>query len=127
MVFTFFTFAPLIILFTSDPVVKLFDHSVFGTLGGISFDIYVWQQPVFYTFWSILVMTGSDFDYKSVKGMIVGLILAVAFGIISYFLIERPLNKLVDKLSGRNLLATPRGEFVEAEHSKTEKSKRRYK
>lgn len=124
---TFFTFAPLIILFTSDPIVKLFDHSIFGTLGGISFDIYVWQQPVFYTFWSILVMTGSDFDYKSVKGMIIGFILAVAFGIISYFLIEKPLNKLVDKYSGRNLLATPRGEVAEAKPVKTEKSKRRYK
>lgn len=105
---TFFSYSSLVILFTSDPIVKLFDHSIFGTLGGISFDIYIWQQPVFLTFWSILAMTGSGFDYKTPKGMLIGLILAVAVGTISYFFIEKPLNKLVDKLKGRNILATPR-------------------
>lgn len=105
---TFMTYPSLLILFTSNPMVKLFDRKVFGLLGGISFDIYVWQQPVFYTFWSILAMTNSSFNYKTPKGIIVGLVLAVAFGIFSYFLIEKPLNKLVDKFSGRNILATPR-------------------
>lgn len=105
---TYFTFTPLIILFASEPVVKVFDDPVVGMLGAVSFDIYIWQQPVFYFFWSILAATGSSFNYMSPIGVVCGFVLAVAVGFISHFLIEKPINRLIDKYSGKNLFSTPR-------------------
>lgn len=108
---TYFTYAPLVILFTSEPMVRIFDSRVFGMLGGVSFDIYIWQQPVFYIFWSILAAKGSKFKYQSPAGMLAGLCIAVAVGFLSYFFIEKPLNRLIDKYSGKDLLTTPRDEL----------------
>ena len=44
---TFWFYPALIIIFSSGPVAKLFNHKFIGILGKITYDTYIWHNPNF--------------------------------------------------------------------------------
>ncbi len=98
---TFIYYPALIVFFEFAPVGKLFDHRFFGTAAGICFNVYIWHFE-FNTFCAIEVERhGWGIDFCSRKAEIIMLLLSIAIGAFSFYVIERPLTKLIRKNTGR--------------------------
>ena len=78
-------------------MVKLTDHRIIGILGQISFNVYIWHLEI-NTFMSVFndkLGLGINFHSRWTEAAIVLLDLAV--GTLSFFLIERPISGLINR------------------------------
>ena len=97
-----FVFYPaLIVLFEYAPAQKLFNCRIFGTLARISFNVYIWhyEMNIICSYANAFLKLGIDFSSRVTE--IAVLILNIAVGAASYYVIEIPLNALIKKLQGR--------------------------
>ena len=93
----FVYFPAIFILFRSLPMQKLTDHRIIGILGQISFNVYIWHLEI-NTFMSVFndkLGLGINFHSRWTEAAIVLLDLAV--GTLSFFLIERPISGLINR------------------------------
>lgn len=76
----------------------LFNNKCFGFLGKYSYSIYIMQQIAFnilkQTFWQNTDYVSSHF----VRTIAISTVFAVAFGIVAYYAVEKPLGILLSKL-----------------------------
>lgn len=96
-VLTFIVYPALIIVFKYPSVEKLFHYSWIGTMGKISFNVYIWHNCMF----PLMYLLKAYFDWhihlQSMTTMLMFAILAFFFGTLSHFFLEKHLNNLVKK------------------------------
>ena len=94
---TFIYYPALIIIFNIDIIKKIYSSKLITKLAETSFNVYVWHVGAILIF--IIVNKGCNLNinFSSYKVMIVFTILLYIFGTISYYLIEKPLEKLIFK------------------------------
>lgn len=95
---TFWFYPALIIIFSSKPLTKLFDHRFIGTLGKITYDTYIWHNPNFLLLYIIPAITGRSWNLLTAKAMLIYTAVSFAVGAISYYAIERPISSRVGRL-----------------------------
>lgn len=89
-----FIFYPsLIILFQTKPVKKLFSSRFWGTWGKISFDVFMWHNLLYLTMYIAMKAFNFSIDFSKVSNMYLYAIFCEVFGVVSYYLIERPLDR----------------------------------
>lgn len=93
-----FVFYPSLIIVCKSPVVsKWLDRKWIGLLGRISFDVYIWHWP----FFILLDILMKSFHWNLALGnpwtMIGYTIFCYIFGTFSYFCIEMPINRYINK------------------------------
>ncbi len=96
LVFVFFP--ALIVLFETAPLQKALDHRILGTMAQIAFNVYIWHFD-FNTFCAVandIFKLGIDFTTR--KAELIVLLLITVVGVISFYLIERPVTKLTKKI-----------------------------
>lgn len=97
---TFCFYPALIIIFSSKPLVRLFDHKFIGILGKITYDTYIWHCPNFLLLYIIPAITGRNWDLLTAKAMLVFTMVSFAVGAVSYYALERPISGKLRKLTG---------------------------
>jgi len=95
-ILSFLLYPALIILLESDSVKKLF-HPFWGTLGQISFNVYIWHLTVFIAVEVFCGIAGYQLNYTSVSTMYAVAGITVLAGTASHFLVEKRLNRFVDR------------------------------
>ena len=95
---TFVFYPALIILFCSKPLAKLFDHKCIGTWGKITYDTYIWHNPNFLLLYIIPAVTGRSWSLLTVKAMLLYTAISFVVGAASYYVLERPINRWIDKI-----------------------------
>lgn len=93
-----FIYYPAIIIVIETPAAqKLLNRKCFGILGQIAFGIYVWHFE-FNTLADIIDnMFELNVDFGSLPVEFVMVMLNIAIGFASYFILERPLNRFIKK------------------------------
>lgn len=94
-IMTFIYYPAVIIFFKSQVVKKVFDNNIWGRLGRISFDVYIWHNPFFILLFILIKIFNWNLNLSSCWFMIVYAIICYLFGTISHYFIEKPLNRLV--------------------------------
>lgn len=94
---TFLFFPALIcVCVCSEVVRKIFSHRICGTLGAVSFEMYIWHLVIF-----MLMITLDAYgviDFQSEYGTMSGtLLIIIIWGYIVYYLVERPLKEWLTK------------------------------
>lgn len=78
-----------------------FGWSVINNLSNISFNVFMWHYPLLLIMYVVLKLFDISINLCSAKTMIVFTIICYFIGTLPHYLIERPINKLLDcKLSG---------------------------
>ena len=92
-----FIYFPCIVhIFTSKAITRIFNFRVFGLLGKISYDVYIWHCP-FFLFCYILVELGVKLNFARYRYMLLYTCCAYAIGTVSYFFLDRPITKTINK------------------------------
>lgn len=96
----FIYYPAIVVLFESGPVQKLLDCKLFGFLGQISFGIYIWHMEfnVLLSSANNLVHLGINFDSRWTELIVV--LINIAIGIVSFYLLEKPITKALKKKLG---------------------------
>ena len=98
--FIFIYYPAVIVLFESKPVQKLLDCRFFGFLGQISFGIYIWHMEfnVLLSSMDGILHLGINFASRWTELAVV--LINIAIGIASFYLLEKPLTKALKKKLG---------------------------
>lgn len=83
----------IIVIFSEKRVKKLFKHSIWKTLGEISFNMYIWHICVFLMLFVLDKNFALGINYDSIRTMLIATIAATIAGVISYYCIEKPIQK----------------------------------
>lgn len=94
---TFIFYPALIIAFLSNPMKQLFTSKVIGTLGKISFDVYIWHNPMFLLMYILIKVLGITINLNTISAMIIYTIISFAVGTVSYYLVEKPINRYIGR------------------------------
>lgn len=96
-ILVFVLYPALIVFFETPPLQKLLDHRALGTMAQIAFNVYIWHFD-FNTFCAVvndLFHLGIDYTTRTAELIVV--LLSMLIGILSFYLIERPVAKLIKK------------------------------
>ena len=99
---TFIYYPALIIIFNIDIIKKIYSSKLITKLAETSFNVYVWHVGAILIFIIVNKACNLNINFSSYKVMIVFTILLYIFGTISYYLIEKPLEKLIFKKLNSN-------------------------
>lgn len=89
----FLMYPAVIIILKSRIGRLLFDHKWIGTLGKITFNVYIWHEPLT-AFRNLLIYKFSlNIDLTKLSAMILFTVIAWIIGAISYFYIEKPISR----------------------------------
>lgn len=94
-ILTFFYYPAWMVLFLSKPVQKLFDFKILGTLGAITYSMYVWHTPMILLMFILLEVLPVRVDIHTAKAMWIFVGIMLLFGIISHYLLEKPMANLL--------------------------------
>lgn len=94
---TFLFYPALIILFETKAVKFLFRHKIWQILSQISFDVYIWHTLLFPCMYLFLPKLKTQPDFSDVRYMFAFTAVAWIVGILSRYLIEKPIAKYVDR------------------------------
>lgn len=94
---TFLLYPALIIVFTTKPAKKIFSSKIWNTLGRIQFHAYVWHAVILLGL-RLLGFMGFRPDYGARPVMFAFAVFAELWAAFSFFVIERPAEKLFIKI-----------------------------
>ena len=103
----FIYYPSLVIVFTSKAFSKLLNWTLICELGKISFNVYVWHAPLFLIMFVVLKLTNININLCSVKAMIIFTVICYMAGAVSHYLIERPINKIIDNKLNSIISSSP--------------------
>jgi len=109
-----FVFFPGLVLLTETEAAKrIFRHRFWGIWGQISFHAYIWHYPMFWAMCLTTHILNITPYYAQRKWMYLFCFLVMAVGFVSFYCIEKPLNRFIlKKRSGNTSLAEkPREEM----------------
>ncbi len=102
-VLTFLYYPALIVLFRSDAAARVFCKPVFGLLGKVSFNVYVWHMSGILIAAALIMRGLIDLNAHPMTVMYLFAVCCFLFGFFSYYCIEKPFARLTDKLLQRLL------------------------
>lgn len=94
---TFFVFPAVIILFETKLMHGIFRHKIWGTLSGISFEVYLWHLPLMLLMYLIMNLTGWTPPFENMASMYIFLGITWVFATAMYFGVERPITRLLTR------------------------------
>lgn len=95
-----FLFYPAVIIFIqNDFLKKIFSHNWIGTLGAITFDVYVWHAVMLMALRLLSEKGVLTFDFSMRSTMWLTTCMAFAIGTVSYFFIEKQINRILKKMN----------------------------
>ena len=94
---TFFVFPAVVILFETKLMHSIFRHKIWGTLSGISFEVYLWHLPLMLLMYLIMNVTGWTPPFENMASMYIFLGITWVFATVMYFGVERPITKLLTR------------------------------
>lgn len=97
-VLTFITYPAIVLLFSSSIANKIFKAKAWGVIGSITFNVYLWHSPLFPLMYGMLALFEITPDFSGVWTMLVFTLVSFAVGAASYFLIEKPVDKLINRI-----------------------------
>ena len=93
----FILYPCIIIVFRSEFFRKIFNWKYIGTMAGISFNTYVWHLDFNTLSCEFLKSLNLSVDYTKFSTEIIYVLLEFGIGALSYFFLEKPLNRLLGK------------------------------
>ena len=94
---TFVIYPSIVILCETPAVKRLFRGGVWGRLGAISFNVYIWHIPLILACGLVIRRMGLSIDLLNWRYMLLYLVGAELCGLISHFFIERPASAMMEK------------------------------
>lgn len=93
-----FVFYPaVIVLFESPPMQKALDHRMLGTAAQIAFNVYIWHFDLNTLCAVVNDLFELGIDFTTRHSEIAVLLLNIIIGVLSFYLIEKPLSKLIKR------------------------------
>lgn len=92
---TFLYYPALIIICFYPPIMGLFRCKIFEFLGKITYDVYVWHASGLILMYILVAKFVPSLNILSVWTMLAFTSIQFGVGIASYYLIERPINKVI--------------------------------
>lgn len=97
MILTFLIYpAVIVLLLTSNMLKTILEHKIFGTLGGISFEMYLWHVPIMLIIANIHYLLGYKPEYSWISMGIFTVITFVTAAILFVF-VEKPLTLYLNR------------------------------
>ena len=93
----FLCYPVIVFLFLSEPVQRILNFKVFGILGASTYDVYLWHVPMMLAMYIGLKWLQINWNldyYKCLYAFVAG---AFVVGLVSYFIISRPIQKWINK------------------------------
>lgn len=97
-ILTFVTFPAIILLFSTAFAGKIFRHKFWGTIGNITFNVYLWHSPLFPLMYGTLHLLNITPDFSGLWTMFLFTAVSFLVGTLSYFFIEKPVGSWINKI-----------------------------
>lgn len=95
---TFIFYPSVIIVLQAQWFKRLFSYKVWGIWGQVSYDVYIWHNPMFLIMYILFWITRWNPDLMKISSMYIYCIVSWAIGMLSYIFLERPLNHWLSKV-----------------------------
>lgn len=95
-ILTFILFPCLIIILKLPILNKIFNFKIFEILSKSSYNVYIWHVPLLVFMYIFIKICNVSINFSPII-MIIFTVICEIFGLISYYLIEKPINKSIDK------------------------------
>ena len=95
---TFFYFPAMVVVAESRPVQKFLRWPFLGTLGQISFNVYVWHFEINTFSYAVDKYLNLGIDFSSRITELCMVVVTFLVGTASYYLLERPINKWIRRI-----------------------------
>ena len=95
-IMTFIYFPAVIVLFSSERIQKILHKKWIGTLSEISFDVYIWHSVFLVVMHIVMIKFNLSINHSYLT-MTMFAVLMYIVGTISYYCIEKPINKALKK------------------------------
>lgn len=96
-IMTYVYYPALIIVCKADIIRKLLNKNIIGKIGRISFDVYIWHNPFYILMYIFIKIFKWNLNLNSYRTMIGYAIVCFIFGGISFYFIEQPLTRWIEK------------------------------
>ena len=97
-IMTFIFYPALMVLFLSKPVCKILDFKFIGTLGEITYDVYLWHVPMILAMYVVFRLFSINLNLDYIPCLIAFTAGSFVVGALSHFAINRPVQKWLKKL-----------------------------
>lgn len=94
---SFVLFPALILLTETNTSKRIFNHRFWGKWGQISFNAFVWHEPMLCAMFTVTHIIEITPNYAQRKWMYLFCLLAEIVGVISYYLLEKPIDRYLQK------------------------------
>ena len=95
---TFLVFPAMIVLLSTPAAKKLFSGKIWSVWGGISFNVYIWHEPMLVALNLLFGLGIWPSDFSRWEYMLIFTLAAEIVGVISHYLIEKPLARRVNRM-----------------------------
>ncbi len=95
---TFILYPSLIIILCTTKMKRLFANPIWGRWAQISFNVYIWHMPIYLGLCVIMKLFSITINFLNIYNMYYYCIITEIFGTISFFIIEKPLQKKIEIL-----------------------------
>jgi len=94
---TFLLYPAIVVLAQHKWAQKLFSNKIWGEIGAVSYGLYVWHIPLILIYFTVIDYFKITVDFANV--VYIGAFLAVSCAVaaISYYFIEKPVSKLINR------------------------------
>lgn len=90
---TFVVYAAIVVIVNTSLAKRVFRHRIWGELGSISFNTYVWHLVVLFAVYVIFSMMNLTVNLKSGYAMLLYTAVSFLVGAISHYFLEKPIAK----------------------------------
>lgn len=96
-IMTYIYYPMVIILCKSNIIGRLLNRKIIGQLGRISFDVFIWHNPFYLLLYICIKLFNWNLNLNSWITMVGYAVFCYIWGTISYYLIEQPIGKIINK------------------------------
>lgn len=93
----FILYTAILLLALNKNIAKIFRNKVFRFLGKVSFDAYVWHLNIIICVIILNTFMKTDIELASRCTMLIVSVLIWVLGMISYFVLDRPISEVIKK------------------------------
>lgn len=99
---TFVYYPALIIAIQSGFAKKIFGHPIWGRIGKFQYDVFIWHNPLYLVMYLTMEIFSFTINFQNRWTMFAYCAVSEIVGLLSYYILEKPLHRLVQK--GTNAL-----------------------
>lgn len=99
---TFVVYPSIVMLLSTDVAEKIFKNKIWTWLGTISFDVYVWHNPLFPLMFVLMKALNFQLDFSRLSFMYLYSFICIGIGAISYYVLNKPSQKVLSKILKRD-------------------------